>query len=273
MNKSRITALIGGAYLVGIIPANYITAAIDNNLDFSNFGAVVDTVFDADASTILAGGLPRLTDENPTTFESTEAHGENFYTVTGQANITYDPAPGEYVYFDTDMLGRTQGAYAFITPADRAQAQAEGRDSSELPDPSGWPDSNGEVDVNLPTGDTYHGWFWNRSHLIADSLGGSTDIENLVTGTRMQNVGDNTGNGGMAYTETKVRDFLDDPANTDCGVYYATEANYQGDELIPRTVTVDVRTCDGTIDENVIVDNIMPGYAINYHTGEWTKEN
>ena len=89
----------------------------------------------------------------------------------------------------------------------------------------------------------------------------------------MQNVGDNTGNGGMAYTETKVRDFLDDPANTDCGVYYAAEANYQGDELIPRTVTVDVRTCDGTIDENVIVDNIMPGYAINYHTGEWTKEN
>src|SRR5699024_12249042 len=106
----------------------------------------------------------------------------------------------------------------FITPADRTQAQAEGRDSADLPDPSGWPDSNGEVDVSLPTGDTYHGWFWNRSHMIADSSGGSYDIENLVTGTRMQKVSDNTGNGSMAYTETKLRDFLYEPANTDYDV-------------------------------------------------------
>jgi DNA-entry nuclease len=70
-------------------------------------------------------------------------------------------------------------------------------------DPVGWGE-NRIVSIKLYNGKKYKGYLWNRSHLIADSLGGKAIRKNLITGTRMQNVGANDGTGGMAYTERKA---------------------------------------------------------------------
>jgi len=66
---------------------------------------------------------------------------------------------------------------------------------------------NPEVTVNTTTG-VYNGVFYNRSHLIAHRLGGKTDSDNAITGTRMQNVGNRSNTGGMYYIEDEAVDYL-----------------------------------------------------------------
>ena len=105
--------------------------------------------------------------------------------------------------------------------------------------------------------------------MIADSLGGDPVKENLVTGTRTQNVGISSAhNGGMAYSETKARSYLDNQAHAPCPLYYAVTPNYTGNELIPRTVTVDMESCDKSISEHITVPNTANGYTIDYNTAE-----
>lgn len=78
-------------------------------------------------------------------------------------------------------------------------------------------------------------------------------------------MGRNQPPGGMAYTETLARDWLD--AHPDGTIVYMATPNYQGDELLPRTVTVDIRTSDGAIDQHVTVYNTADGYGIDYLHG------
>ena len=100
-------------------------------------------------------------------------------------------------------------------------------------------------------------------------LGGQNRMENLVCGTRTQNVGDNTGqDGGMAHTEVLARDWLDaHPGGT---VWYCATPVYEGSELLPRSVIVDVRSSDGTLDQEVEVFNTAYGFTIDYATGEYS---
>ena len=101
---------------------------------------------------------------------------------------------------------------------------------------------------------------------MAKSLGGKETVENLVTGTRMQNVGANDGQGGMALVETAVRNWL--KAHPSGTVQFVATPIYEGDERICRSVIVDVKTSDGFIDEEVEVYNAAKGYELNYYTGE-----
>ena len=98
-------------------------------------------------------------------------------------------------------------------------------------------------------------------------------MNNMVTGTRTQNVGSVNNSGGMAYTETIARDYLDGAQGQDanaCPLYYVATANYSGNELLPRTVTVDIQSCDKSIDQRVVVDNTANGFDIDYLTGDWS---
>lgn len=113
-------------------------------------------------------------------------------------------------------------------------------------------------------------YFYNQSHLIADSLGGDWTYENNIAGTRQQNVGD--GSGGMRYMEKKVSNFLTQPANKNCDVTYEVTPVYSNpQDIVPRFVTVDAKSCDGKIDEKVAVFNDAQGYTIDYTTGKYTK--
>lgn len=194
-----------------------------------------------------------------------ESESPNYVRLVGDAVIDEELEPGQVEYSSLDALGRTGQVRACITY--QMMVDGEARERGSLPDPSGWPEQNREVEVQLPNGRTYHGWFWNRSHLLAKSLGGSDEVENLVTGTRMQNVGANDGQGGMDVFESAIRDWLE--YRPDVTVQYVATPVYEGDELIPRSVIVDVLSSDGEIDEELEVYNACKGYAIDYDDGSF----
>ena len=135
---------------------------------------------------------------------------------------------------------------ALVTPEmSREGTDREREDIHEI-HPAGW-GHNREVDIVNPDGSTYHGAIFNRSHLLAKSLGGDDADYNLVTGTRTQNVGHNDGT-----------------------VYYSATPVYEGDELLPRSVIVDVRSSDGELDLEVEVYNAVAGYDVDYATGRFS---
>ena len=209
-------------------------------------------------------------------FDTADSGDGDYYTILGSAELEYEPTtPGVVEYCATDALDRAVCAYGELTSELRAEAQARGRQDITV-DPSGWPEDNREVHIpaldHVEGSKDYNGWFYNRSHMVADSLGGSADIENLVTGTRTQNVGSTQG-GGMAYTEEMARDYLDTTDADTCPLYYSAQPQYQGDELVPRTVLVDIRSCDGAIDQRVEVSNTANGWGIDYATGDYTEIN
>ena len=199
----------------------------------------------------------------------------NYYSIGGPAQHPYQTdasSDGTITYCPLDELSRPTCAYGVLTTESRLQAKQRGRQDINV-NPTGWPKKNRKVTIYSATygrdDKPYYGWFWNRSHMIADSLGGDPVKENLVTGTRTQNVGiDNNHTGGMAYAETKARDYLDNPANAQCPLYYAVTPNYINSELIPRTVTIDMESCDQSISEHITVFNTANHWDINYHNGE-----
>lgn len=202
------------------------------------------------------------------------APGDDYVTVTGPARHDYQiTTPGSIHYCPVDALGRATCAYGLLTHAVKPNS------TGELPDPAGWPKRNQEVTIPAMPGvsgsKTYRGWMMNRSHLIADSLGGQEITANLVTGTRTQNVGSHQEKGqyagGMAHTEVMARNYLADGRGESCPLYYAVTPQYEGNELLPRTVTVDIDSCDHQINQHVVVTNTAYGWTINYTDGSFTR--
>lgn len=200
----------------------------------------------------------------PTTWD--EALAPNYYLVLGPAQVGSAPAPGTANYGALDHLNRATGAVATITYDSMQNGLARERSETSELEPTGW-GHNREVDMAMPDGSIYHGFLFNRSHLIAKSLGGDDELHNLITGTRTQNVGANVAGteGGMAYAEGLARAWLDD--HHDGTLYYAVTPIYEGDELVARSVIVDIRSSDGAVDQRVAVYNAARGFAIDYATG------
>ncbi len=195
-----------------------------------------------------------------------------YVRIVGPANIECELEPGSVEYAPLDVLGRAVEARACVTWDMSEHGRAREREDMRNLEPSGW-GNNGKAHIMLEDGSFYNGYFWNRSHLVAKSLGGDDIIENLVCGTRMQNVGSNKGEGhagGMAYCETKARNWLEE--HQDGFVYYVVRPVYEGSELVCRYVVVSMRSSDGELDEEVEVYNAARGYRINYATGEFEVE-
>ncbi len=198
-----------------------------------------------------------------------EDSAPNYVKTVGQARIRQDVDAGQIYYAGLDENARAGLVAAMLTPSMRDQARDRGRQDVDV-DPAGWPSENPETEIVAPDGGIYRGVFWNRSHLLADSLGGDPRGDNLITGTRMQNVGANDGGGGMAYVETIARDWLD--TCSDGTLYYSALPLYEGAESIPRAVVVDMKSSDGSIDIEVVVYNAAKGYAIDYSSGRISKK-
>ncbi len=119
--------------------------------------------------------------------------------------------------------------------------------------------------------DYYRGYLYNKSHLIAWSLGGNMESENIILGTRSQNVGrDNNGTGGMAAIESEVRAFLREVS--DVNVFYQAIPVYEGEEIMPRGVYARAYSLeDGgeSIDRAILTFNVQDGIEIDYSTGDW----
>ena len=197
-----------------------------------------------------------------------EDESPNYYRELGPAQVGEQPAAGTVRYGKLDGLGRATGAVTLATyDSMQAGIDRERGDTSDI-HPSGW-GHNGEVDMAMPDGTIYHGMLFNRSHLIAKSLGGAERIENLICGTRTQNVGANLDGheGGMAYAEGLARAWL--AQHKKGTLYYAATPAYEGDELVARSIIVDLRSSDGSLDKRVEVYNAARGFAIDYMTGEF----
>lgn len=243
------------------------TLAVATALTVSLSGcSLIDAAFDGDGDDVWKS----QTESDPTPFD----HGESdYYTVKGPAVVKYDPAPGDDpVYGDFDELERPTYVYAMLT-------ETVDSDATSRADTPGM-EHNTETDIpalnSIEGSGDYHGWIYNRSHLLADSLGGSEGLENMVTGTRTQNVGstqvDGEYAGGMAYSERIARKYLNTNDGRQCPLYYAVTPNFSGEEMIPRTVTVDMRNCDEEIDEHIVVVNTAAGHEINYTDGSFTRQ-
>jgi len=196
----------------------------------------------------------------------------DYYLVTGTSGIDTStfPATGTISYGGLDSLGRTLEVKGSLTYADNVQPSYSYRGTFGADDnPSGWT-TNEKVAIKWKSGKVYHGYFWNRSHLIADSLGGEATKQNAITGTRTQNVGGTDQNGGMRYPEKKAQNWIEE--HHDGVLYYSATPVYNGNELVPRTVIVKMLSSDGSIDESVTVYNTANGYMINYATGAFTAE-
>ena len=211
------------------------------------------------------------TSSNPTGSDYDERKFLDMYEVLGEAEIDESKFSTTYSYSHDD-LDRTTTAYGLVNYKAVMDSKGWRADFEPNSEPSGWykgkESNNKKVSVKLPTGKIYNGYFYNRSHLIADSLGGRSYKYNVVTGTRQQNVGNN-GNGGMQYIEKKVVDYVEKTKNN---VYYSVEPYYEGNELVPRYVIVNAKSDDGVINEKVKVFNNASGYEINYSDGSFTKK-
>ena len=196
----------------------------------------------------------------------TEDEAPNYYRVIGPAVVDVSLERGEIVYSDLDSLGRSGRAAGCITYDMMVEGIDRERDDISSIHPTGW-GHNEEVDIELIDGSIYHGYMFNRAHLIAKSLGGQDIQENLVWGTRMQNVGDSNPAGGMLFCEQVARDWLF--RNHSGCVFYSATPIYEGDELVCRSVIVDIRSSDGSLNMQVEVYNAALGFEINYATGEF----
>ena len=211
------------------------------------------------------------TASNPSGSDYDESKFPDMYEVLGEAEIDERKFSTTYSYSHDD-LDRTTTAYGLVNYKAVMDSKGWRADFEPNSEPSGWykgkESNNKKVSVKLPTGKIYNGYFYNRSHLIADSLGGRSYKYNVVTGTRQQNVGNN-GNGGMQYIEKKVVDYV---LKTKNNVYYEVTPVYNGNELVPRYVIVNAKSDDGVINEKVKVFNNASGYEINYADGSFTKK-
>ena len=185
-----------------------------------------------------------------------------FYSVRGKAVFS----ESESSILDEQGKYSAQDQSGILITTSSIQYGKRERASLSDENVKGWPKENPEVSVSFSTGKKYSGRFWNRSHLVAHMLGGEDAAQNLVTGTRAQNVGDNSSKAGMQYAEYLAYDYYDE--HPDTTIKYLATAIYEADESIPRSVIVDMKSSDGGLDEEVEVFNVMPGYKSDYKTGE-----
>lgn len=146
---------------------------------------------------------------------------------------------------------------------------SRGSRQGEPLEPPAWP-GNKIVAISYGlTGRTYHGYLYNKSHSIGDSLLGAksyTSEYNFTTGTRPQNVGADQ-NGGMRAAEESAENYWESYPNTHHVIYYQTTPLYKGDETMPRGSIVDVRSSDKTLNKEIVVINSAEGIRLNYATG------
>lgn len=201
----------------------------------------------------------------------------DYYEILGLSHIdpAQYPAPSTIEYSELDELGRTRIAKATLT-YQNVQNSLGKRGSFKTGgdnEPSGWIPQKRNQTVSIPAqfGRSYRGYFYNRSHLIADQLGGEAIRRNAITGTRPQNVGGPDQKGGMRYSEIKATKWLKEHKE-DGILYYSAEPIYVDNELVARYVIVKMKSSDNSIDEEIKVFNTANGWSINYLTGEYTQK-
>ncbi len=219
------------------------------------------------ADSDLLAELVALTDS------SSPGATKNYFWVNGPAQLDQATMPKTgTVSFTADARGRSGVAKASLTYQMFADSRGE-RQGDPL-DPPGWPKKNPKIAITYTlTGKTYHGYAWNRSHSIADSLVGEqsyTSKNNFTAGTRTQNVGADQ-HGGMRAAEEAAENYWKNNPGSKVALWYQTTPLYAGNEKIPRGSVVDERSSDGSLNTQFVIVNDAEGWTINYKTGAMTS--
>lgn len=172
----------------------------------------------------------------------------------------------EVVYSKRDDLGRTSSpAIAYL---EQRNAANDSLRTEQTVKPTGWhqkKDANGEMILN-------------RGHIIAYSL--SKGITTNGTYDPSQQSGDqNNPNNLFTQTafcnqelqtvyETKVRQALEQGKR----VIYEVQPIFKGRDLMPYGVHMQAISTDNSLNFNVFLYNVQPGYTFNYATGESTTD-
>ncbi len=145
-----------------------------------------------------------------------------------------------------------------------------GNQQKFIENPVAWP-KNKKVEIPYLEGKSYHGWFYNRSHLVADSLGGPAIAYNAVTATRTQNVGGPSNDGGMRIPEELAYDFINELQSNkkEDALLYIAKPLYQPNQLIPCAIVVHFENQKHQLNRTFIVFNIANGFTLNYRNGEF----
>lgn len=231
---------------------------------------IVNKAVDHAVDKIKTDGVDNVTKALPSAGgKLTYKYTGNYNETVGKAKFTYKIADG-VKYGKLDKFGRPTYATIRVTPKLYAKEKKEKREPIKV-DPCGWLKKNPKVVIKHKDGSTYKGFMYNRSHMIADSLGGDPIYENLVTGTRPQNVGGRGNDGGMAYLETKIRDYFN--RGSKGTVDYEVINVYASDkDKLPVYSICNAKSSDRKIDEQVIVYNSAEGYDIDYRTAQVRKK-
>ncbi|WP_226319338.1 DNA/RNA non-specific endonuclease [Lactococcus lactis] len=244
----------------------------------SPIGATIETR--AEAATSNSKNLKSNNKKETTTSEILQKLNEytnakspgptkNYYWKNGSARLSnFDNLKVGKYKFEADDKGRSGTARAVLTYSQ--YKHSKGKRQGQPLNPPAWPSSNPKIAITFSlTERTYHGYLYNRSHSIADSLlgeGSYTSQYNFTTGTRSQNVGANQ-DGGMRYAEELVENYWKKHPNTKKTISYQTTPVYNGNETIPRGSIVDIKSSDSKLNTEVIIINSAEGLEIDYASG------
>lgn len=271
--------LVGGAY---VSYTQHITNPIDLITYITiNNGHYVDKLLGDTPKTKApdkSGQVP--TDENDVKqqlleYTNSQSSGptKNYYWDAGPAKIQSSNVNVGDIQYSVDTEGRSSLAIGKLTYK-MWKDSAGSRQGEPLDPPQGWP-YNPKVAIKYEmTNRTYHGYMYNRSHSIADSLAGDktyTDASNFTTGTRPQNVGANQ-KGGMRAAEILVEDYWKSNVDSDQYVDYQVLPVYNENETLPRGTIVDIKSSDGKLDKRLVIINDVEQYVIDYNSGKFTRK-
>lgn len=139
--------------------------------------------------------------------------------------------------------------------------------------PSGAKSNNAQIQTP-----NYKGYLYNKSHLLAWSLGGDMEAHNVILGTRAQNVGTNHTKkpGGMAAIEEPVRNAFYRKDGKKLRVFYQATPIYKDQEIVPRAVHVRAYSINDngkTINLEINAINQQPGVVVDYTNGTFRMVN
>lgn len=172
---------------------------------------------------------------------SSAGPNRNYYWKNGNAQLANDSDVNVgQLKFSEDSAGRAGIARGKLTY--RMFADSKGRRQGTPLDPpnGGWPSYNPKVALSFGlTSRIYHGYMYNRSHSIADSLGGTASYasaDNFTAGTRSQNVGADQ-HGGMRAAEEIAENYWRSHPNSSGGCDLHTQiANYGASPQYPNLI-------------------------------------
>ena len=173
-----------------------------------------------------------------------------------------------YLYSGLDNYGRAGSVLAVVGPDTLADASNKSVRDIDLP---GWKQNKYERISGNQSAELY-----NRSHLLARSMGGANEKYNLVIGTNYMNqyVNKKDKEGGMKYFEEEV--ILEYVKRTGNHVLYRVTPRFKGNNKVCYGVQMEAFSLEDSgqgVSFNVYCYNVQPGIGINYVTGDnWQSD-